>query len=101
MIGHDHLDCGMGMMDQASHEDDEMHIDAPDCCDNDYISVEMDEQFKKSTSTESMHVFVVATVAQLLYFIDFNNSQEPIASIESSPPIIDQDFQVMHQVFLI
>lgn len=101
MIGHDHMDCGMGLMDQTSHEDDTLHFDAPDCCDNDYISVETDEQFKKNTVNESVNVFVVATAAQLLYLVEFNTSIEPIASIESSPPIIDQNFQVMHQVFLI
>jgi hypothetical protein len=40
MLGHQHLDCGMGMMDKEKHhEDDPYHFDIPQCCDNEYLGL--------------------------------------------------------------
>ncbi|MEQ9403582.1 MAG: hypothetical protein RIM99_08360 [Cyclobacteriaceae bacterium] len=102
MIGHEHMDCGMGMMDQEVHMDDQMHYAPPDCCENEYLSVDTDDLFKNSVTSELSGAFVVVTIAHVLYAIDYDPAAlEHTFAVDSSPPLPDQDFQALHQVFLI
>jgi len=101
MLGQEHMDCGMGTMDHPGHEDDIMHYSAPDCCENEYVSVETDELFKKDVSQELSQIFVVTTLAGVLYFLDHDFSINQPIPVDTSPPLPDQDFQALYQVFLI
>jgi len=101
MIGHEHMDCGMGTMDHDDPQDDEMHFSAPDCCENEYVSVETDELFKKNVSQELSPIFVAKTLANILYTIKLDFDMDQPIPVDTSPPLADQDFQVLHQVFLI
>lgn len=101
MLGQEHMECGMGIMDHENHEDDQMHFSAPDCCENEYVSVDTDDLFKKNVTQELAPLFVATTLAAILYTIEFDfNIDQPI-TVDTSPPLADQDFQVLHQVFLI
>ncbi len=101
MLGQEHMDCGMGSMDHPEHKDDLMNYAAPDCCENKYVSVETGELFKKDVSQDLSNVLVAATLASVLYIIDLNfNAKQPIL-VDTSPPLPDQDFQSLFQVFLI
>lgn len=101
MLGHEHMDCGMGSMDHPEHEDDLMHYSAPDCCENEYISVETDDLFKKDVSQELTQTLVAATVANILYIIDLDFDDDQPVSFETSLGFPKQDKQVLLQVFLI
>jgi hypothetical protein len=101
MLGQEHMECGMGTMDHENHEADQMHFSTTDCCENEYISVETDDLFKKNVSQELATVFVATTLASLLYIIELNFDTDQLIPVDTSPPFAYQDFQVLHQVFLI
>ena len=59
MLGHGHLDCGMGEMTVC--EDDMEIVDgpsftAPDCCNNDYYSADSDDFFSKVQTVSDIQV---------------------------------------------
>lgn len=101
MLGEEHMECGMGTMDHDDHSDDQMHYSAPDCCENQYVTVDTDELFKKSLSQELASVFVATTVASVLYTIELNSAHDQPLAVDTSPPLLKQDIIVLHQVFLI
>ncbi|MFT6939759.1 MAG: hypothetical protein ACJASN_001245 [Cyclobacteriaceae bacterium] len=101
MLGEKPLDCGMAMMEMREASSNDLHISKPPCCENQYVTMEVDEIFKKDVSQQLAPIFVATTVALVLYIVrlDFNEYQ-PIPA-DSSPPFLKQDFQAIHQVFLI
>lgn len=107
MLGEKHLDCGMGMMDMPEKkEEKEEKFDYPQfselpCCENNYVSVEADELFKKEISNEAAQFFVAATIATILYSIEFEEPLDHPIPVDTSPRFERQDYQVLHQVFQI
>jgi hypothetical protein len=101
MIGHEHMDCGMAMDESIPSESDQTHFSAPPCCENQYVSVETDDTFTKSLSLELANTFVAVTLSSILYTVEVDFSiDEPLAN-DTSPPLLKQDFIVLHQVFRI
>lgn len=100
MIGEKDLDCGMAMMDMPENEAGD-HFTNPDCCQNQYLSSNTDDSFKKSLSLELSTVFVATTIASLIYSFElFPLLEQPLA-VDNSPPFLKRDITVLHQVFLI
>lgn len=101
MLGEKHLDCGMGMMDMPEESHDYPHYSRPACCENQYLSAEVDELFKKEVSNESAHYLIITAIAAVLYSVEFEEPLDQPQPVDTSPPFKRQDFQVLHQVFLI
>lgn len=103
MLGHGHLDCGMGEMMDCDDEEDQspgLVFKAPECCSNDYYSSDSDDHFERSTSNDiNQLVFVAAFVESYLNLIPDNTGHEVL--ITPSPPLIQYDQQVMYQTFLL
>lgn len=103
MLGHGHLDCGMGEM--AACEDDMEIVDgpsftAPDCCNNDYYSADSDNFFSKvKTSLDNQVLFAATYTISLFNLNSVNDAHEYF--VASSPPKIQPDLQVLYQTFLI
>ena len=101
MLGHEHMDCGMGMDESTPMDNDQTLLSPPPCCDNQYVSIETDDTFTKSISDNLLNTFLAVTVATVLYTIDTDYLlEEPIAN-DTSPPLLKQDITVLHQVFRI
>lgn len=100
MIGETHLDCGMGMMDM-DHNDGDIHISAPDCCSNQYISADVDDVTKKELSSELIIPFVTIATAVILFTLTPIGETKGLPIIDTSPPLLEQDFQSAYQVYLI
>lgn len=101
MLGHEHMDCGMGMMDM-DHFNDDFNIAAPDCCTNQYISVETDQLFKQDVSIDLGQIFVLATLSKTLYLVpEPTQESSNTAFIESSPPLPHQRLHLLNETFLI
>lgn len=100
MIGEKHLDCGMGMMDMSSHGDEGTHF-SKSCCENQYVSIESEELFKQELSEKVAPVFVAVAVAKFLFSFDVERNFQQLGFKDTSPPLPDQDIQVLHQVFRI
>lgn len=100
MIGHEHLDCGMGMMDQQPNSE-QTSIKRQKCCDNQYLTLEVDHNFKKGISPNVEQMLVVVTVAKVLLEITPRASIDKIPVPNTSPPLPIQDYQSQLQVFII
>ncbi len=101
MIGHEPMDCGMGSMDDVIHQQEGVNFSIPDCCDNEYICIELDEVFSKSIPLELVAPVVSSFSAPVLYTIDLDfNIDQPIP-VDISPPLPPRDVTTLHQVFII
>lgn len=100
MMGESHLDCGMGMMDME-HSEADTNISAPDCCSNQYISADVDDVTKKELNSELITPFVTIAVAAVLFTFTPIHETKALPIVNTSPPILEQDFQSSYQVYLI
>lgn len=103
MLGHGHLDCGMGEM--AVCEEDTKAADKPvykipDCCTNVYYSANFDDFFSNvKTSSDNQVLFATTFIISLFDFSSENDVHESF--IASSPPTVQSNRLVLHQTFLL
>lgn len=102
MIGHEHLDCGMAGMDNECENKSEgkTYLDKIPCCENDYLSVEVEDEYKLSVERTTVNFdFVAAFVVS--YLDVFSVDQENPQLTEYDPPLVTEDIPILHQVFII
>lgn len=98
-LGHVNLDCGMGM-DHSDSMNGNV-IKNNDCCENQYISVEVDDQFNSSIQKISFESkFVVTLAYTLINRPVFEKAKKATFSDYSPPPLIP-NLQVEYQTFLL
>ena len=102
MIGHEHLDCGMAYMDKdcEGKSDGKTHLDKMPCCNNEYASFDIEDEFKpivehKAPSIQFVAAFVVSYVD--VFSVDEVNPQ----NTDYDPPLVTRDIPSLHQVFII
>jgi len=100
MLGHEHLDCGMGMMDMDTHSEG-MHFSESECCDNQYVTAETDNQFKPDVSVTGGDLMTTAAFAFILYHVVVVPAAEQTFILDTSPPLPDQEIFLLNQVFRI
>lgn len=102
MIGHEHLDCGMADMDKEceSKSDGKTYLDKTPCCENEYLSVEVEDEFKLSVEQTSLNIDFAA-VFVVSYLHVFSADQENPQLTEYDPPLVTEDIPILHQVFII
>lgn len=101
MLGEKYLDCGMGMMEMPEAAHDGQHFSKPPCCENQYVSIQVDEIFKKSIPQEIAPTFFATAIANILYTVKIDINEDQPIPVDTSPPLLIQDFQVLHQVFVL
>ena len=102
MIGHEHLDCGMADMDKEceSKSDGKTHLDKIPCCENEYLTIEVEDEFKPSVEqTTFSFEFVAAIVVSYLDLFSVDEENGQLA--EYDPPLVTEDISILHQVFII
>ncbi|MEP1033163.1 hypothetical protein [Ekhidna sp.] len=102
MIGHEHLDCGMADMDKECEGKSEgkTYLDKVPCCDNEYLSIEVEDEFKPSFEQTAFNFEFVAAFAVLYLDIISVDQQNPQYT-EYDPPLVTKDIPILHQVFII
>ena len=103
VFGHEALDCGMANMDKDCETPplEGMHLSKKPCCENKYQSIDTEDDFKPTIVQSMVSVeFVAAFVITFLHLPISSTNEEPQYA-NYSPPLIDQDIPVLHQVFLI
>lgn len=103
MVGHGDLDCGMGEMMACDDEESTANgplLKAPSCCSNDYYSSDSDDHFNKSEPISGNELLFVAAFVESFLNIDPTNDEQ-YAVVASSPPLIQQDRQILYQTFLL
>lgn len=100
MIGHQHLDCGMGSMDDMTSEKADDSSISKKCCDNDYKTLSTDHSLKtlslKKDFQKNILIHKVLTFEPLVA-----SSTLPIAVPYYRPPTVKSDIVVLYQSFLI
>ena len=76
-------------------------IMAPGCCDNEFISIDIDDDYQLVSEGFSIEpTFLFAFTYTFLF--DFQKSNEPgLAYADHHPPPLEQDYQSLYQSFLL
>ncbi len=95
MIGQENLSCGMSEMDSHGDEDGIKM----DCCDNEYVSLENGDLFKKKVSELKISIEFMAVLAYVLTSQEVISDQPALENYSLPPP--DFDLNIRYQRFLI
>lgn len=101
-IGKAHLDCGMEEMQSCESGSESDELKEKPCCENQYLSLDLDEQFNKlkDLSIDQLKLVFVAAIQFFDWTFFFPASEKPIFSIYDPPPL-ERDFSVLFQTFLL
>ncbi len=100
MLGPEYLDCGMGMMDRDDHSGG-VQFSEPECCENQYVTAETDNQFNSNVSVATDNLMVTTALAFALYqVIIIPEAVQPFV-LDTSPPLPDQEIILLIQSFLL
>lgn len=98
-FGEKHLDCGMKMPSDPNKSFPE---DPSSCCENKTQHLQVEDDFQISQVEFQLNPSFILPFLQFFIFeADFFNIQEVDFSSEYSPPVPNQDFQLLYQSFLI
>lgn len=103
VFGHESLDCGMQKMNEVCEIDSSQseHLKSKPCCENEYQTLQLDENVKSQSNVKLTNpVFLVAFVHAFIKRLVFND-QAPVQFADYTPPLPDEDIQVLFQTFLI
>ena len=96
-VGHDKLGCGMDM-DHDSHEDGDAENH---CCDNEYLTVEVADDYQPNTTEYALDVPLAAAILFTYFYFEPRVPEKPLIPADVSPPPQHQDRQILYQTFLI
>ena len=91
----------MDMDASCESTDNDFTYMAPNCCDNEFISIEIEDDYQIVTENISIETqFLFAFTYTFLF--DYQNDSEPtLAHADHSPPPLEQDYQSLYQSFLL
>jgi hypothetical protein len=98
-LGEKHLSCGMAM--EMSSCDDALAKDHK-CCDNEYTTVDTDDNFTKANFNIDFQQPIAArqvSISELLFVLDTEITQS--IPVEYHPPPLYKDIPVLYETFLI
>jgi len=102
MVGHAHMDCGMGDMDKSCENpnDEQNHINPTPCCENIYQTLEVEDTFtlQQTHKTPTLD-FVAAFVLTYNHTFHLNKTNTPHFPYTS--PLVTRNLPVLHQMFLL
>lgn len=102
MIGMHELSCGMMDMDAACEsEENEFAFMAPDCCDNEFLSIEIKDDYRLVSETISLETQFLFAFTYTFLFDHQHDVEHLIAHADHPPPLLEQDYQSLYQSFLL
>jgi hypothetical protein len=100
MIGRHELSCGMMDMD-ASCESTGTNIMAPGCCDNKFISVEIEDDYQIVESEINLDANFLFAFAYTFLLTSPQGTEPFMGILDKHPPPLEEDFQSLYQSFLL
>ena len=101
VLGNAMIDCGMKMEKECeSKESKDLTLTKSPCCQNEYQSLDVEDDFKPNF-VQTLNVDFVAAFVVAFFYLPLTSTEEKPQYANYSPPLIDQDRSVLHQVFLI
>ncbi len=104
MLGHNHLDCGMHEMELPAEQPEKgtSLIKGTSCCENAYLTLEIDGDLQITKAQTSLDFnFVAAFVHSFLDTAPLLPELEKPSYSQYSPPLLFRDIPVLNQVFII
>lgn len=102
MIGMHELSCGMMDMDAACESEDlALAFMAPGCCDNEFLSIEIEDDYKLVSETFSFETQFLFAFTYTTIFDSQDNHEPFVAHVDHPPPLLGQDYQSLYQSFLL
>lgn len=97
-----HIDCGMEKKaPECESNDGSSHVKAKGCCDNEFELLQMDEDFSFSKASYNLDLnFTIAFAYTFIFNSGFSHSLDSETPYYT-PPILQQDPQILFQRFLI
>lgn len=102
VIGMHELSCGMMDLDNSCESEAiGPEFMAPDCCDNEFLSIETEDDYQIPTEQISLESqFVLAFTYTFLFDLQKNITAK-VAFADNHPPPLEQDYQSLYQSFLL
>lgn len=100
MIGIHQLNCGMMDMN-ASCETTDTNTMVPGCCENDFISINTDNDYQVVKTEILLDANFLFAFAYSFLFDHLKNGEPSIAHADHHPPPLEQDYQSLYQSFLL
>lgn len=102
MLGNGELDCGMKKMASSceSHST-ETSLTKRVCCENEYLSLEIEDDFQLSIIQSDIDLNFVFTFVYTFVELHSSDVEQNVTYGDYSPPLKDIDTQVLFQSFLI
>ena len=100
MIGKHELSCGMMGMDAAC-ETTGSNMMAPGCCENEFISIEIEDDYQITKVKFSLESHFVIAFLNTFILYQFNEVEQLITYADHLPPPLEQDYQSLYQSFLL
>lgn len=106
LFGENHLGCGMADMDEScdheeTNENNDVSFDNAPCCENDYFTVQVTDDFVKDTATVFFsNNFVAALFSTILNPEIFSKYTNQLYT-EYYPPPLEKNIQILFQTFLL
>ncbi|MGB3467114.1 MAG: hypothetical protein WBA74_17670 [Cyclobacteriaceae bacterium] len=102
VLGHEVLDCGMASINKSCKKSIEgTYLNNKPCCQNVHQSIDTEDDFKPTIIQSTVNVEFVAAFIVTFLHLPISSVNEESQYANYSPPLIDQDISVLHQVFLI
>lgn len=103
VIGHGELHCGMPDMkgDCKNESSTENHFKKKPCCENEYQSLDLEDEFQPQVIDSSINLEFVAAFFMTLIGRTYNSENDKAEYLNYFPPLIERDITVLVQSFLI
>lgn len=102
MIGMHELSCGMMDMDAACEsEENALAFMAPGCCDNEFLSIEIEDDYEKVSNKISLETQFLFAFTYTFLFDHQHDNEHLVAHSVHPPPLLGQDYQSLYQSFLL
>ena len=101
MLGPADLNCGMPDMDQEHAPVEGTFFEAPGCCDNEYQTLEIEDDFKVSLEQLQISPDFIIVYFYTSLDSDLAAGRQQRIPTDYSPPLLLRDLPVLNQVFRI
>lgn len=101
MVGKHELSCGMMGMDSACETTTGENIMAPGCCENEFISIDIKDDYQVAKIKFSLESNFLIVLINTFLLNHFNEVERSIAHADHPPPPLEQDYQSLYQAFLL
>jgi hypothetical protein len=103
VMGNTVLDCGMADMYKGCKSDSPLaiHIKKMPCCENQYQSLDIDDDYKRTIFQSNVNIDFIASFIVSFFQVSLFSENKENQYANYLPPLLECDVTVLHQVFLI